>query len=115
MACGTGLVAKQVIHSGSVKSETFERRTQLIFENYFCLCLFWQMKKRGFELFVGVDGSDAMLNEAKESGLYQDLKQCLLGEEPFPALWGNQITCPCVFVTFFNSFSVAVVFRLCPS
>ncbi|XP_023818589.2 methyltransferase-like protein 27 isoform X6 [Oryzias latipes] len=58
VACGTGLVAKQ-------------------------------MKKHGFELFVGVDGSDAMLNEAKESGLYQDLKQCLLGEEPFPALWAG--------------------------
>uniref|UniRef100_A0A3P9L4A6 Methyltransferase like 27 n=1 Tax=Oryzias latipes TaxID=8090 RepID=A0A3P9L4A6_ORYLA len=58
VACGTGLVAKQ-------------------------------MKKRGFELFVGVDGSDAMLNEAKESGLYRDLKQYLLGEEPFPALWAG--------------------------
>lgn len=50
------------------------------------------MKKRGFELFVGVDGSDAMLEEAKESGLYQELKQCLLGEEAFPAEWGNNIS-----------------------
>ncbi|KAF6715761.1 Williams-Beuren syndrome chromosomal region 27 protein [Oryzias melastigma] len=58
VACGTGLVAKQ-------------------------------MKKRGFELFLGVDGSDAMLEEAKESGLYQELKQCLLGEEAFPAEWAG--------------------------
>ncbi|KAM6907272.1 methyltransferase-like protein 27 [Xenentodon cancila] len=56
VACGTGLVAKQ-------------------------------MKKHGFGHFVGVDGSEAMLDVARESGLYQDLKQFLLGEEPLPAQW----------------------------
>ncbi|XP_023197394.1 methyltransferase-like protein 27 isoform X1 [Xiphophorus maculatus] len=47
------------------------------------------MKKLGFEHFVGVDGSEAMLGRARESGLYQDLKQCLLGEEPLPVQWGS--------------------------
>ncbi|XP_061596838.1 methyltransferase-like protein 27 [Cololabis saira] len=56
VACGTGLVAKQ-------------------------------MKKHGFARFVGVDGSQAMLDVARESGLYQDLQQFLLGEEPLPAHW----------------------------
>ncbi|XP_072230942.1 methyltransferase-like protein 27 [Leuresthes tenuis] len=57
VACGTGLVAKQ-------------------------------MKQRGFGRFLGVDGSDAMLQVARRSGLYRDLKQCLLGEEPLPSQWG---------------------------
>ncbi|XP_038144399.1 methyltransferase-like protein 27 isoform X2 [Cyprinodon tularosa] len=56
VACGTGLVAKQ-------------------------------MKNLGFGNFVGVDGSKAMLDKARESGLYQDLKSCLLGEEPLPKQW----------------------------
>ncbi|KAI3373210.1 hypothetical protein L3Q82_006521 [Scortum barcoo] len=57
VACGTGLVAKQ-------------------------------MKRHGFKHFVGIDGSDAMLELARESGLYQDLKQSLLGEEPLPVQRG---------------------------
>ncbi|CAN9501127.1 unnamed protein product [Ophioblennius macclurei] len=48
-----------------------------------------QMKKNGFERFVGVDGSKAMLDVARESGLYQDLKQCMLGEEALPATWAG--------------------------
>lgn len=58
VACGTGLMAKQ-------------------------------MKQNGFEHFVGVDGSEAMLEIARNSGLYEDLKQCLLGEEPLPVAWVN--------------------------
>lgn len=58
VACGTGLVAKQ-------------------------------MKEHGFRHFVGIDGSEAMLKLAKESGLYQDLKQSMLGEEPLPVQWAN--------------------------
>ncbi|KAK2828237.1 hypothetical protein Q5P01_019271 [Channa striata] len=53
VACGTGLVAKQ-------------------------------MKRHGFRHFVGIDGSEAMLRLARESGLYQDLKQAMLGEEQLP-------------------------------
>ncbi|XP_061902676.1 methyltransferase-like protein 27 [Entelurus aequoreus] len=47
------------------------------------------MKKDGFEHFVGVDGSQAMLQRAKESGLYQDLKLVLLGEEPLAVQSGD--------------------------
>ncbi|XP_054610451.1 methyltransferase-like protein 27 [Dunckerocampus dactyliophorus] len=42
------------------------------------------MKKNGFEHFVGVDGSEAMLQRATESGLYKDLKLVVLGENPLP-------------------------------
>ncbi|XP_047462667.1 methyltransferase-like protein 27 isoform X2 [Mugil cephalus] len=56
VACGTGLVAKQ-------------------------------MKKHGFQHFVGVDGSQAMLEIAKGTALYQDLKQSLLGEDLLPVQW----------------------------
>ncbi|XP_068600465.1 methyltransferase-like protein 27 isoform X1 [Brachionichthys hirsutus] len=57
LACGTGLVAKQ-------------------------------LETHGFRHFVGVDGSERMLELAKEGGLYQELKQCLLGEDPIPVQWG---------------------------
>ncbi|KAM8742523.1 methyltransferase-like protein 27 isoform 1-T1 [Acanthopagrus schlegelii] len=57
VACGTGLVAKE-------------------------------MKRHGFRNFVGIDGSQAMLEVARESGLYQDLKQCLLGEGQLPVQQG---------------------------
>lgn len=40
---------------------------------------------------MGIDGSKDMLELARESGLYQDLKQCLLGEEPLPVQLGNLI------------------------
>ncbi|XP_035811841.2 methyltransferase-like protein 27 isoform X2 [Amphiprion ocellaris] len=48
-----------------------------------------QLKNHGFGHFVGVDGSEAMLEVARESGLYQDLKQVLLGEDPLPVQWEN--------------------------
>lgn len=47
------------------------------------------MKKHGFGHFVGIDGSEAMLTLARESGLYQDLKQSMLGEEPLLGQKGN--------------------------
>uniref|UniRef100_A0A671TM77 Methyltransferase like 27 n=1 Tax=Sparus aurata TaxID=8175 RepID=A0A671TM77_SPAAU len=47
-----------------------------------------QMKRHGFGHFVGIDGSQAMLEVARESGLYQDLKQCMLGEGQPPVQWG---------------------------
>uniref|UniRef100_A0A1A8BBL5 Williams Beuren syndrome chromosome region 27 n=1 Tax=Nothobranchius kadleci TaxID=1051664 RepID=A0A1A8BBL5_NOTKA len=58
VACGTGLVAKQ-------------------------------MKKHGFRHFVGVDGSEAMLEKARESGLYQELKQSMLGEDSLSEVWAG--------------------------
>ncbi|XP_070838708.1 methyltransferase-like protein 27 [Chaetodon trifascialis] len=57
VACGTGLVAKQ-------------------------------MKRHGFGRFVGIDGSEVMLELARKSGLYQDLKLSMLGEKPLPVQWG---------------------------
>ncbi|XP_076025125.1 methyltransferase-like protein 27 [Genypterus blacodes] len=57
VACGTGLVAKQ-------------------------------LKEHGFKHFVGIDGSKGMLDLAKKTDLYQDLKQCMLGKEPLPVQWG---------------------------
>ncbi len=49
------------------------------------------MKKDGFGHFVGIDGSKVMLEEAQKKGVYQDLKQCLLGEKPLPVQRGNVI------------------------
>ncbi|KAL2095394.1 hypothetical protein ACEWY4_010113 [Coilia grayii] len=43
-----------------------------------------KLKDRGFQCFSGVDGSDAMLELSRRTGLYQDLWQCLLGLEPLP-------------------------------
>ncbi|XP_059195004.1 methyltransferase-like protein 27 [Centropristis striata] len=46
------------------------------------------MFEQGFRHFVGVDGSEVMLQKAAESGLYQDLRLALLGTEPLPAQTG---------------------------
>ncbi|XP_078100614.1 methyltransferase-like protein 27 [Sander vitreus] len=40
------------------------------------------MTELGFRKFVGVDGSKGMLEQAAKTGLYQDLRQVLLGTEP---------------------------------
>ncbi|KAB5548865.1 hypothetical protein PHYPO_G00060620 [Pangasianodon hypophthalmus] len=42
------------------------------------------LRKMGFRNFVGVDGSEKMLNLATKTGLYQELKQCMLCEDPLP-------------------------------
>ncbi|KAK7878754.1 hypothetical protein WMY93_030914 [Mugilogobius chulae] len=42
------------------------------------------LKKLGFEHFVGIDGSKAMLEMAKNTTMYQDLKICMLGSQPLP-------------------------------
>lgn len=47
------------------------------------------MKTFGFGHFVGIDGSEAMLKLAQDSGLYQDLRQSMLGVEPVPFPSGN--------------------------
>ncbi|XP_068186867.1 methyltransferase-like protein 27 [Antennarius striatus] len=47
-----------------------------------------QLKTRGFRHFLGIDGSERMLELAREGGLYQELKQCLLGEDPLLAQCG---------------------------
>ncbi|KAM9846800.1 methyltransferase-like protein 27 [Aulostomus maculatus] len=57
VACGTGLVAKQ-------------------------------LNKHGFRCFVGVDGSQVMLDLARQTELYQDLELTMLGEKPLPVQAG---------------------------
>ncbi|XP_070699933.1 methyltransferase-like protein 27 [Pempheris klunzingeri] len=84
VACGTGLVAKQ-------------------------------MKRRGFGHFVGIDGSEAMLKLARESELYQDLKQSVLGEEPLPVQWGLFDVVVIVGALSVGQVPVAVVRELCKS
>lgn len=45
----------------------------------------------GFHHFVGVDGSEKMLNMAKKTGIYQEYKQCVLGQDPLPVQDGNKL------------------------
>ncbi|XP_073335525.1 methyltransferase-like protein 27 [Pagrus major] len=84
VACGTGLVAKQ-------------------------------MKTHGFGHFVGIDGSQAMLEVARESGLYQDLKHCMLGEGPLPVQWGLFDVVVIVGALSVGQVPVDVVRELCKS
>lgn len=37
---------------------------------------------------MGIDGSETMLEKANGSGLYQDLKLCLMGDDPLPVQTG---------------------------
>ncbi|XP_054476921.1 methyltransferase-like protein 27 [Anoplopoma fimbria] len=47
------------------------------------------MVELGFKHFVGVDGSQGMLDQAAKTGLYKELKLALLGTEPLPAQTGT--------------------------
>ncbi|XP_066057878.1 methyltransferase-like protein 27 isoform X2 [Chamaea fasciata] len=44
-----------------------------------------QLHRRGFRCLHGVDGSAEMLERARSTGLYQELRLCVLGREPLPA------------------------------
>ncbi|XP_061105296.1 methyltransferase-like protein 27 isoform X2 [Conger conger] len=48
-----------------------------------------QLQKKGFQYFVGLDSSAKMLEVAKRKGLYQELKQCLLGPTALPIKAGT--------------------------
>lgn len=48
-----------------------------------------QLHRRGFRCLHGVDGSAGMLERARSTGLYQQLRLCVLGREPLPAPAGN--------------------------
>lgn len=50
------------------------------------------MIELGFRLFVGVDGSKGMLEQAANTCLYQDLRLALLGRQPLPAQPGTPHT-----------------------
>ncbi|XP_061105295.1 methyltransferase-like protein 27 isoform X1 [Conger conger] len=47
------------------------------------------LQKKGFQYFVGLDSSAKMLEVAKRKGLYQELKQCLLGPTALPIKAGT--------------------------
>ncbi|XP_036381094.1 methyltransferase-like protein 27 [Megalops cyprinoides] len=47
------------------------------------------LHKKGFRHFVGVDGSNAMLEVAQSKGLYQELKQSMLGVTALPVQSGT--------------------------
>ncbi|KAM3600942.1 uncharacterized protein V6R79_005009 [Siganus canaliculatus] len=84
VACGTGLVAKQ-------------------------------MRRQGFEHFVGIDGSEPMMALARNSGLYEELKQCLLGDEPMPVQSGFYDVVVIVGALSVGQVPVHVVKELCKS
>ncbi|XP_042354535.1 methyltransferase-like protein 27 [Plectropomus leopardus] len=84
LACGTGLMAKQ-------------------------------MKRHGFGRFWGIDGSKAMLERARQSGLYQDLKQSMLGEGPLPVQWGLFDVVMIVGALSVGHVQVGVVREMCKS
>ncbi|NXF77765.1 MET27 protein, partial [Sclerurus mexicanus] len=48
-------------------------------------CLSPQLHGRGFRCLHGVDGSAGMLERARRTELYEELRQCVLGREPLPA------------------------------
>ncbi|KAM6242397.1 methyltransferase-like protein 27 [Porphyrio hochstetteri] len=44
-----------------------------------------ELHRRGFHCLHGVDGSAGMLERARSTGLYRQLRCCVLGQEPLPA------------------------------
>ncbi|NWR81789.1 MET27 protein, partial [Centropus unirufus] len=48
-----------------------------------------ELQRRGFGRPDGVDGSAAMLAQARGCGLYRELRRCVLGSEPLPAPAGR--------------------------
>ena len=56
------------------------------------------MKRNGFGRLVGLDGSKGMLQLAKNTGLYEDVRQCMLGDDQLPVTQGNGLHKTCVSV-----------------
>ncbi|XP_063299690.1 methyltransferase-like protein 27 isoform X2 [Pelobates fuscus] len=48
-----------------------------------------ELLRCGFRLFHGLDGSSRMMEMAQTKKLYQELKQCMLGQEPLPSTSGG--------------------------
>ncbi|XP_029468719.1 methyltransferase-like protein 27 isoform X1 [Rhinatrema bivittatum] len=44
-----------------------------------------ELYRHGFRIFHGMDGSEQMLQHARQKKLYQELKQSILGQEPLAA------------------------------
>ncbi|KAF4077395.1 hypothetical protein AMELA_G00207710 [Ameiurus melas] len=71
------------------------------------------LKKMGFRHFVGVDGSEKMLNLAKKTGLYQELKQCMLCQDPLPVQDESYDVVVIVGALSIGNVPVAVIKELC--
>lgn len=87
VACGTGMAAKMVrtaLGANGARCGLSSPSADLKHAGVA------QMKREGFQRFVGVDGSERMLQHARESGLYQDLKMAVLGEQPIPVASGDR-------------------------
>ncbi|KAM6296477.1 methyltransferase-like protein 27 [Aegotheles albertisi] len=48
-----------------------------------------ELHRHGFRRLHGVDGSAGMLERARGTGLYRELRPCVLGREPLPAPAGH--------------------------
>ncbi|XP_074451671.1 methyltransferase-like protein 27 isoform X2 [Larus michahellis] len=48
-----------------------------------------ELHRRGFRCLHGVDGSEGMLERARSTGLYRQLRRCVVGREPLPAPAGG--------------------------
>ncbi|NWS21885.1 MET27 protein, partial [Pachyramphus minor] len=79
VACGTGLVAREV-RGGTGWDEMAWDGTGMR-DN---ARLPPQLHRHGFCCLHGVDGSAGMLERARSTGLYRELRQCVLGREPLP-------------------------------
>jgi len=107
VACGTGLVSAHVSIAlfecwwaqQNVISLLMHRVMSFIFLIPF-VCE--KLKKMGFHHFVGVDGSMTMLELAKKTGLYQELKQCLLGHDEISVEAGNESLCFGLLLSKYN-------------
>ncbi|XP_028277928.1 methyltransferase-like protein 27 [Parambassis ranga] len=72
-----------------------------------------QLRQHGFTHFVGVDGSKSMLEIARKKGLYEDLKECLLGDQPLPLPKGSFDVVIIVAALMVDHVPVCVVRHLC--
>ncbi|NXV22364.1 MET27 protein, partial [Cepphus grylle] len=80
VACGTGLVAREV-PEGPGRGGAGGDGAPV----YPSVPLSPQLHRRGFRCLHGVDGSEGMLDRARSTGLYQQLRLCVVGREPLPA------------------------------
>ncbi|KAM6943967.1 uncharacterized protein PEZ65_001896 [Lycodopsis pacificus] len=71
------------------------------------------MVELGFKHFVGVDGSQGMLDQAAKTGLYKELKLASLGTEPLPALSGMFDVVMIVGGLRYDHVPVSVIRELC--
>ncbi|KAK9522328.1 hypothetical protein VZT92_018802 [Zoarces viviparus] len=71
------------------------------------------MVELGFKHFVGVDGSQGMLDQAAKTGLYKELKLAFLGTDPLPAQTGMFDVVMIVGGLRYDHVPVSVIRELC--